>query len=161
MPPLGPRQSAGRVPARVPRPPSTRSERRSDYYPERRGVSVSECVESSRTPSRVYPQIKVAGRQRPESNVTWEQANGPIPDGLLVLHRCDNPRCVNLEHLFLGDHGDNARDRESKGRGRGGWTTCAKGHPFTPENTYIRPDNGRRHCVECRRRTDSVRVRPT
>lgn len=46
----------------------------------------------------------------------WEQANGPIPDGLFVLHRCDNPRCVNPWHLFLGTKGDNNRDRAAKGR---------------------------------------------
>ena len=47
----------------------------------------------------------------------WIEANGEIADGLCVLHRCDNPPCINVEHLFLGSHGDNARDRKIKGRG--------------------------------------------
>lgn len=43
---------------------------------------------------------------------------GEIPRGMLVLHRCDNPKCINPVHLFLGTHRDNAIDREQKLRGR-------------------------------------------
>ena len=49
--------------------------------------------------------------------VAWFLANGPIPDGMSVLHRCDNPPCCNPAHLFLGTYLDNARDRQAKGRG--------------------------------------------
>lgn len=49
--------------------------------------------------------------------VSWRLTNGEIPDGLNVLHKCDNRLCVRPEHLFLGTHRDNARDKEAKGRG--------------------------------------------
>lgn len=50
--------------------------------------------------------------------VAWELVNGPIPAGLHCLHRCDNRRCVNPAHLFLGTNHDNIKDMWSKGRGR-------------------------------------------
>lgn len=48
--------------------------------------------------------------------VAWELTQGPIPEGVSILHHCDNPLCVNPEHLFLGTKGDNNRDRHAKGR---------------------------------------------
>ena len=55
--------------------------------------------------------------------VAWRLTNGEIPDGQWVLHRCDNPRCVRPDHLFLGTHDDNMADMVSKGRG----TTANRG----------------------------------
>lgn len=77
--------------------------------------------------------------------------NGPIPDGLSVLHRCDNPGCVKPGHLWLGTQSDNLRDMASKGRHANQRKThCKHGHEFTPENIYI-AGGTRRQCRACRR----------
>jgi hypothetical protein len=47
---------------------------------------------------------------------SWFFHHGPIPDAAWVLHRCDNPRCVNPDHLFLGDNAANVADKVAKGR---------------------------------------------
>lgn len=48
--------------------------------------------------------------------VAWELRHGPIPAGMCLCRRCDNPACVNPGHLFLGTRIDNNRDRDQKGR---------------------------------------------
>ncbi len=58
------------------------------------------------------------GRQLLASHVSYEFFVGPIPEGLMVLHRCDNPPCINPVHLFLGTQAVNVHDMVAKGRAR-------------------------------------------
>lgn len=64
-----------------------------------------------------YGVVGFQGRQQKAHRVAWQLTRGPIPQGMRVLHRCDNPSCCNPDHLFLGTQLDNIADREAKGRG--------------------------------------------
>jgi hypothetical protein len=91
------------------------------------------------------------GRNAKAHRVAWELTNGPIPEGLWVLHRCDVPSCVRPDHLFLGDAKENTRDMHAKGRARNGnerKTHCPAGHEYTKENTVI--SDRKRSCRACK-----------
>ena len=63
-----------------------------------------------------YGQIGVNGRYELAHRVSWTLFNHEDPGDLFVLHSCDNPKCVNPLHLFLGTQQDNMKDRDRKGR---------------------------------------------
>ena len=67
-----------------------------------------------------YGNIRLNHKNYKTHRIAWELYNGPIPHGLLVLHSCDNPPCVNPSHLWLGTAKDNAIDRANKSRGQFG-----------------------------------------
>ncbi len=83
--------------------------------------------------------------------ISWMIANGPVPDGFWVLHRCNNGQCVNPVHLYLGDNSRNVLDQVEAGTHNNARKThCKNGHEFTPENTRrvsTRPT--RRICRTC------------
>lgn len=114
------------------------------------------CIESTKTP-KGRPVITVNGKQILEYRHVWQEKFGPLGD-LHVCHRCDNPRCIRVEHLFAGTNADNVADRDAKGRRNESWyefqrnkTHCKNGHEFTENNTYRRNDGkGKRDCKTCR-----------
>lgn len=93
------------------------------------------------------------GRAMGAHRAAHEALVGPIPEGMQVLHGCDNPPCVNPAHLGVGTNAANVRDRENRQRnGYANRASCPKGHPYDDANTYERPDRpGNRDCRTCRR----------
>lgn len=69
--------------------------------------------------SKGYGKITKEGKSYGAHRISYTIFHGPIPDGLQVLHKCDNPPCVNPEHLFMGTAMDNTRDMMLKDRHKG------------------------------------------
>lgn len=107
-----------------------------------------------------YGSIWWNGNRIAAHRLSWILAGGEIPEEKELCHKCDNPLCVNPEHLFIGSHSENMKDAWNKGRlvpphKRGCIphnvlkTHCRNGHPFTPENTYR--NKTARICRTCKR----------
>lgn len=97
-----------------------------------------------------YGRLTYKRKNKYAHRVSYEIHFGVSLTSELVLHKCDNPRCVNPSHLFLGSQKDNMQDCAKKGRHRlSSRTHCKHGHEYTEENTYLEPRGGR-VCRICR-----------
>jgi len=77
---------------------------------------VTGCWEWQGSKANGYARMWDSGKGARASRVVWRLFKGEFDAALHVLHRCDNPGCVNPDHLFLGTHQDNMDDRDAKGR---------------------------------------------
>src|SRR6188472_1332703 len=104
-----------------------------------------------------YIQQGAESKKTLSHRVVWERHYGAIVPGLIICHTCDNPPCVNIDHLWLGDYKSNAAHMVEKGRHfnpQSLKTHCNAGHPFDEKNTrvLVRSDGrASRMCRECQR----------
>lgn len=124
----------------------------------RRPENLGPCIPITQKPDpRGYGRVTVLrfGKIIRYAHIlAWVDANGrlPNPETPFICHHCDNPSCINPEHLYEGSPKDNSADMVARRRYRNMQKThCIHGHEFTEENTF-RQANGGRGCRICRRR---------
>lgn len=83
-----------------------------------------------------YGQMNINHKMWRCHRLSWIIANGPIPDGMTVCHKCDNPPCVNPSHLWLGTHQDNTTDMIQKGREKHPSGEAHNSSKLTEANVY-------------------------
>jgi hypothetical protein len=103
-----------------------------------------------------YGCLRFNGKTQSTHRISYVLYNGNILEGMVVMHTCDNPICVNPDHLKLGTQLENIQDRNNKKRTRNqnqDKMFCKRGHEFTMENTRL-VKNGRQ-CKAC----DDIRAK--
>jgi hypothetical protein len=107
-----------------------------------------------------YGKVKWRPRDLRVHRVAMHLWNGfDLEDSRIVCHSCDNPRCFNPDHIWVGTHSENQQDSVRKKRHHlARKTACIRGHEFSRENTYIGKSGGR-HCRACHRQDASATYR--
>lgn len=119
---------------------------------------ITGCLEwQGWTDKKGYGDFWLNGENYKAHRVSLMLQNIDVPDNLFVCHKCDNPRCVNPNHLFLGTQSDNEKDKVAKGRHKGQnqniyKTHCLRGHELKGSNLYEQLVNGKikRSCRTCK-----------
>lgn len=99
--------------------------------------------------SKGYGCWAIGGMSHLAHRIAWEDARGPIPEGMTIDHLCRVRSCVNVEHMELVTVAENNRRKLVAGGLQPG-AECWRGHRMTPANTYRHP-RGHVECRECRR----------
>lgn len=87
------------------------------FWPKVKKRGPEECWEwAAYIDPQGYGRVRCDGETRLAHRVSYELHKGPIPDGMFACHHCDNRKCVNPKHLFVGRAIDNVRDMHRKGR---------------------------------------------
>lgn len=119
----------------------------------RTAITETGCWQSSHSTNGTgYIQVFFRGKRVFIHRVSYEAHKGPIPEGLYVLHTCDNRRCWNPDHLWLGTISDNKQDEIRKGRNyEANRTHCPRGHAYAEHGIEWPSRPGWRHCRICQR----------
>lgn len=97
--------------AEIPAPAVAKLEKYTHYVPE------SGChIYAGTQKVKGYGVVRSGSKNYAAHRLAWVIANGPIPDGMSVLHKCDTPSCCNPHHLRLGSNQENIDDAVAKGR---------------------------------------------
>lgn len=107
-------------------------------------------------PPRHYGSTSYRGKNVRAHRLMYKLIKGQIPAGMVVMHSCDNPPCINPDHLKLGTHLENMAECRAKGRYYyANLTHCKRGHEFNDENTYYIKTPGKwfglRACKACQK----------
>lgn len=126
------------------------AERRAELF-WARVVPVGECIEWTGTRWNGYGKTTLYGKRMNAHRAAWILANGDIPEGMVVRHKCDNRACVALPHLELGTASDNQLDSVIRNRHAcASKTHCHNGHLLDEKGVYMTA-RGKRQCRECQR----------
>lgn len=88
---------------------------------ERSSIKENGCIEWNLKINRSgYASMQHDGKSWLVHRLVWTFKHGEIPEGMCICHKCDNRKCINIDHLFIGTHADNMQDMAQKGRSNSG-----------------------------------------
>lgn len=127
-------------------------------YVDKKGADECWNWTGARSGRMGYGCFNALGTQWKANRISWRVHHGECPGELFVCHKCDNPLCVNPDHLFLGTNADNVKDSIAKGRQYPPHRSrmyCKRGHRFTKENSGKNTPG--RYCKKCQAEGDRRR----